>query len=171
LLKNSSDIFVKKSTIDVLPFKVDSSLIEQNLIGSLVETDATLFDKDGNTWFMTDKLGGFKVYLKKGTQIASSAFEVNDHLKIGGVLALNNGEIVLLPRMEADIVKIMEEVSDNLGGSIKSEQKITPGDAGQNVYRALGVLSLVLGLISVGLFLFRYLNKRKVRALGVVLES
>ncbi len=165
VIKNDADIFVKQSLALIAPFKINSSLLSPVLVGNLVELEATLFEKDGNTLFMTDDGGGMKVYLKKGAQISSSLFEVNDKLKIVGVLVLNNGEYLLQPRAEADIVKIDSQVPVELSNGEALSAGIVSSDNSGDIFKLLGVATIVLAVINVGLLMLKRVNKRKLKSL------
>ena len=163
LIKNATDIFVKETTSEVLPFKINTGMISPALVGSLVELEATLFEKDGSTWFMTDPEGGVKAYLKQGSQISSSLFSANDKLKITGVLVQNNGEFMIQPRKEQDIVNLSLAELDEAGTSVSPEENIVAGTTQKNVLVGLGVGATVLGAINLFLAVKKYLPKRKIR--------
>jgi len=163
LIKNATDVFVKDTTRAILPFKINTGMLSPALVGSLVELESTLFEKDGSTWFMTDAQGGVKVYLKKGTQISSTLFNVNDKLKITGVLVQNSGEFMIQPRNEQDIVNLSLIESGGAGASIEKQETIPPGSTQKNVLVGLGVGAGVLGTINVFLALKKYIPKRKIR--------
>ena len=163
LIKNATDVFVKETTRAVLPFKINTEMLSPTLVGSLVELEATLFKKDGSTWFMTDSVGGVKVYLKKGSQIPSTLFNVNDKLKITGVLVQNNGEFMIQPRNDQDIVNLSLTEDGGAGASIETQETIPPGSTQKNVLVGLGVGAGVLGAINLFLALKKYLPKRKIR--------
>lgn len=165
LIKKVADIYVKDSSQLIEPTKIDTQKINSGLIGSLVEMEATLFEKDGSTWFLTDEFGGVKAYLKKGANIDSAQYGVNEKLKVVGILVKSNDEYVIQPRGEFDISKIIGEETSAGGTSLEISTNIPAGLGTRNINLGLGVTAGVLVLANIFLLLKKYLSKRKIKGL------
>jgi len=165
LLKNASDMMVLEGVQEVEPVKVTTAEFKSNLVGSLVELEATLFEKDASSWFLTDAYGGAKAYIKRGTQISTSLFNTNDKLKITGVLVQNSSETLLQPRAESDISEIKTE-PDAVGvTSAGAMESLPPSNQGEYIKMGIVASAVILGVINGVLLVRKYLSKRKIKGI------
>lgn len=84
------------------PVSIDE--VDDNLVGSLVEIEGELVEIKNSAWWLDDKSGEIKVYLKRNTRIDKTKFELGDKLKVSGIVDKYSGELRLLPRGPGDVV-------------------------------------------------------------------
>lgn len=93
-----------KSEAVLQPESVSIDEVDDNLVGSLVEIEGELVEIKNSAWWLDDKSGEIKVYLKRNTRIDKAKFELGDKLKVSGIVDKYSGELRLLPRGPEDVV-------------------------------------------------------------------
>jgi hypothetical protein len=96
------------------PIPIPTSLEEigEEMEGYLVQTEGQLFKKEGQIFFLQNQNAEGQVVIKKNTKINSDQFQINDQLRISGIVSQNDRVYQLLPRSNEDIVKINSNQQD-----------------------------------------------------------
>jgi len=114
-INNQTDI-VNLGPVDILiPMNIQIEDIGEEIEGSLVKIKGELTEKKGTIWWLDDKTGEVKVYLKQNTQISGANLEVGDSLEITGLISEYQGEYRLLPRVPNDVKVIGRVLGEAIG--------------------------------------------------------
>lgn len=161
LMKDRSDLIVSNNQQDVVALEVDS--IKDNLVGSLVKIKGKLLEKEGSRLILSNELGEFTVYLKQGTSISTSGYEVGNDLVVKGVVVRNNEELRVQPRNDADIENVFEvnesveataAIDEQINGSASTKRKISIG---------LALAALILFMFQLVLHFSKKISKRNIK--------
>ncbi len=99
------DDIVNLGTAEILkPKVIQIEDIDSEVKNGLVEIRGELTEKKRSTWWLDDKTGEVKIYIKQNTQINDHGLEVGDSLDVIGLLSFYKGEYRILPRTPDDVM-------------------------------------------------------------------
>jgi len=154
---SSRDDIIDLGTTKILePKVIQLEDIDSEIKNGLVEVRGELTEKKGSTWWLDDKTGEVKVYIKRNTQINGHGLEVGDSLDIVGLLSFYKGEYRILPRMSEDVMII-----NKILGSSTSTVEINNSVVELPIYVKYILAILVAGIIILSSIIIK--NKANVK--------
>lgn len=141
-------------TVDLIPEEINSELVGEAFEGSLVQITGELIEKNRSRLVFSDAEGEYIVYLKSGTKIPSSLFEMNKRYKITGIVSQTEEEYRILPRGVYDVVNLTLMDAPALGE--QAESKMVPTNQTKSSSLKILLLMLVTLIIIAGSLIWRY---------------
>ena len=163
LIKEKVDIVTLGEPETVGSSEINSLEIDIPLVGSFVSIEGKLIEKENSRLLMADDNGEFLVYLKKGAEISSALYEVDDQLIISGIIVQNKEEFRLQPRAEEDIQKIDKEDEIVLGSVASDTALLGTSSTRRKITIGLALSALFLLVLQVGIVLSKKLSKRALK--------
>ena len=163
LVKEKVDIVTLGEVETVNSSEISAVEIDLPLVGSFISLEGKLIEKENSRLLMADDNGEFLVYLKKGAEISSSLYEVDDQLRISGIIVQNKEEFRLQPRSEDDIQKIDKD-DEVVMGAVASDAALLGTDSTRRkITIGLALSALFLFVLQVGLVVSKKLSKRALK--------
>ncbi len=141
-ISGRNDIIDLDTTKILEPKVIQLEDIDSGIKNGLVEVRGELTEKKGSTWWLDDKTGEVKVYIKRNTQITGYDLEVGDSLDIVGLLSFYKGEYRILPRTPDDVM-----IVNKILGSSTSTVEINNSVVELPIYVKYILAILVAGII------------------------
>ena len=104
--KTKADIKIISSKNLIEPIKKTCDEIDQTTVGQLIVVEGEITSKKGSTLYLDDGKDELEIYLKKNTGLVAKNFNLNDQLKIIGLVEATKTGFRLLPRNEQDVVRL-----------------------------------------------------------------
>jgi len=144
-----------------LPKKISINEINEKLISSLVVLQGELTEIKKNYFYLDDKGGEIKVYLKFSTNIKRPNFKLGGQVKVTGILSQTKNAWQLLPRYQEDIEIIPVVLAKENPSSSVLPLPISQNKKEVIKYLLLFTVALIVILLGLGLKRIIYLRNKR----------
>jgi RecJ-like exonuclease len=148
---------VAKDLIEPITLPIDE--IDDNLLGSLVAIEGELVEIKSSAWWLDDKSGEIKIYLKRNTQIDKDSFKLGDKVRVTGIVDKYGGELRILPRWIDDIQLIGRIEGASQAGNYKALLDDQSQNTKQVSWLKYALAVLVAGVIVLISIIIKLKNK------------
>ncbi len=158
-VKQLSDIVNLGRAREIIkPLVVSVDEIDNNLLGSLVTVEGELVEIKNSSWWLDDKSGEIKIYLKRSAQIDKAGFGLGDKLRVTAIVDKYANELRLLPRQSADI-KLLGKVKGVSWPDTEKTAINRLNEAKENSWIKYVIAILIAGLVILMIIVIRLKNK------------
>ena len=120
-IKDADAVIILDHNYIVTDKTVECGQVKPALANQIITVSGQLTEKSGSLFYLDDGSGEALVELKSGSDLKAGTLTVGERYQITGLLKNENGRLKLLPRNEADLIKLNQ--AEVAGDKISANQE------------------------------------------------